>query len=125
MLDRDSVDIVNFIDTPIKTFNETGVLLDTQMDFDAVVLATGFDSFSGSWVLSVDFASWSRLVQFFPSRLFKMGLRNRDGQDIRHVWQDGIRTYLGTTFHGFPNTFMVYSPQGKTSSLDLRCGPKD
>jgi cation diffusion facilitator CzcD-associated flavoprotein CzcO len=48
MLDADNVDIVSLIDTPIQTFNETGIKLDRQMDFDVVVLATGFDSFSGS-----------------------------------------------------------------------------
>ncbi|KAI1622207.1 hypothetical protein EDD37DRAFT_594245 [Exophiala viscosa] len=95
MLDRDNVDVISLAETSIKTFNETGILLDRQMDFDVVVLATGFDSFSGS--------------------LFKMGLRSRDGQDIRHVWQDGIKTYLGMTFHGFPNTFMVYSPHAPTA----------
>jgi cation diffusion facilitator CzcD-associated flavoprotein CzcO len=50
MLDRPNVDIVNLNETPLKTFNETGMLLEDgqQLDFDVVVLATGFDSFSGS-----------------------------------------------------------------------------
>ena len=50
MLDRSNVEIVNLNDEPLKTFNETGMLLEggKQMDFDVVVLATGFDSFSGS-----------------------------------------------------------------------------
>jgi cation diffusion facilitator CzcD-associated flavoprotein CzcO len=50
MLDRPNVDIVNLNQAPLKTFNESGMLLegDQQLDFDVVVLATGFDSFSGS-----------------------------------------------------------------------------
>jgi cation diffusion facilitator CzcD-associated flavoprotein CzcO len=50
MLDRDNVEIINMNETPLKEFNEKGMLLegDRQMDFDVVVLATGFDSFSGS-----------------------------------------------------------------------------
>lgn len=39
-----------------------------------------------------------------------MGLKNRDGVDIRDYWKNGIRAYLGTTMAGFPNTYMVYTP---------------
>lgn len=39
-----------------------------------------------------------------------MGLKNRDGVDIRDCWKDGIRAYLGVSTAGFPNTFMVYTP---------------
>lgn len=95
MLDRDNVEIVNLYEDPIKTFSTSGITLSNrkELSFDAIILATGFDSFSGS--------------------LFRMGLRSKDNQDIRHVWQDGIRTHLGMTFHGFPNMFMVYTPHGK------------
>lgn len=48
MLDRDNVDIISLSETPIKAFNESGIMLNRQMDFDVIVLATGFDSFSGS-----------------------------------------------------------------------------
>ncbi len=41
-----------------------------------------------------------------------MGLKSKDGVNIKDVWKDGIRTYLGMTFNGFPNTFMVYTPHG-------------
>lgn len=49
-LDRDNVDIVSMKETPIKTFNGSGMLLSNgqQLDFDAVILATGFDSFTGA-----------------------------------------------------------------------------
>ncbi|OQV02264.1 hypothetical protein CLAIMM_07495 [Cladophialophora immunda] len=75
-LDQDNVEIINIIDNPMKTFNETGILMEdgTQLDFDVVILATGFDSFSGS--------------------VTKMGLKNKDGVDIKDIWKDGIRTYL-------------------------------
>lgn len=43
-----------------------------------------------------------------------MGLKNKDGVDIKDVWKDGIRTYLGMTFNGFPNAFMIYTPHGMT-----------
>ena len=48
-----------------------------------------------------------------------MGLKNKDGVDIKDVWRDGIRTYLGMTFNGFPNCFMVYTPHGTAMSAPL------
>ena len=41
-----------------------------------------------------------------------MGLKNKDGVDMKELWKDGVFTYLGMLFSGFPNTFMVYSPHG-------------
>lgn len=53
-------------------------------------------------------------------RLTQMGLKSKDGLDIKDVWKDGIRTYLGMTINGFPNCFMVYTPHGKTPHVPLR-----
>lgn len=49
-LDMKHVTIADIKKNPIKTFTETGIILEdgTSEDFDVVVLATGFDSFSGS-----------------------------------------------------------------------------
>jgi hypothetical protein len=41
-----------------------------------------------------------------------MGLKSKDGVDMKELWKDGVGTYLGMLINGFPNTFMVYSPQG-------------
>lgn len=51
-LDMKHVDIVNLNDAPIKTFTETGIVTadGVSRDFDIVILATGFDSFTGSYV---------------------------------------------------------------------------
>lgn len=50
MVDKPWVDVVNTNETPSKQFNETGIEMDdgTQIDFDVLILATGFDAFSGS-----------------------------------------------------------------------------
>ena len=50
MVDKDSVDVVNLNDTPIKTFTEKGIKFEdgTEEQFDVMILATGFDSFSGA-----------------------------------------------------------------------------
>ncbi|KAK3044397.1 hypothetical protein LTS18_001394, partial [Coniosporium uncinatum] len=37
------------------------------------------------------------------------------GTDLADIWKDGIRSYLGLTIAGFPNAFMVYSPQAPTA----------
>ncbi|KAH6988314.1 hypothetical protein BKA56DRAFT_477622 [Ilyonectria sp. MPI-CAGE-AT-0026] len=95
MLDKPSVDIVNLNENTISSFTETGIKFQdgTESDFDYVILATGFDSFTGS--------------------VANMGLKSKDGRDIKSIWsEDGIATYLGMTIRGFPNCFMSYSPQG-------------
>lgn len=55
-----------------------------------------------------------------------MGLKNKDGVDMKDLWRDnGITSYLGMTFAGFPNAFMVYSPHGKPLPIPsalLLCG---
>ncbi|KAF2640036.1 FAD/NAD(P)-binding domain-containing protein [Massarina eburnea CBS 473.64] len=101
VLDQPNVDIVDLNKNPIDTFTEKGLKVAGEDDgggereFDVVVCATGFDSFTGS--------------------LTHMGLKNKDGIDIKDVWSDGVRTYLGMMMHGFPNAFMVYSPQAPTA----------
>jgi cation diffusion facilitator CzcD-associated flavoprotein CzcO len=98
VLNRENVDIVDIRKHPIVSFSESGLQLHGEgeaREFDYVVCATGFDSFSGS--------------------LTNMGLKSKDGVDIKEVWKDGIRTYLGMMFNGFPNAFMVYSPQAPTA----------
>lgn len=46
-----------------------------------------------------------------------MGLLNKDGVELKELWQDGIKSYLGILINGFPNAFMVYSPHGTKRSL--------
>lgn len=49
-LDQDNVEIVNLNERPLQRFNEKGMVMEDgkQVDLDIVILATGFDSFSGS-----------------------------------------------------------------------------
>jgi len=50
MLDQDHVDIVDLNINPIKTFTEKGIMFRNgkEVEFDYVILATGFESFTGS-----------------------------------------------------------------------------
>jgi len=97
ILDQPNVEIVDLTKAPLETFTETGMRTEDgkEYDFDYVVLATGFDSFTGS--------------------MSNMGLKNKDGVDIKDAWSKGISTYLGMLINGFPNAFMVYSPQSPTA----------
>ena len=63
----------------------------TSHEFDAIVMATGFDAMTGAMV-AVD-------------------IEGRDGVDLRERWALGPRTYLGVMSTGFPNMFMVTGPQ--------------
>jgi cation diffusion facilitator CzcD-associated flavoprotein CzcO len=45
-------------------------------------------------------------------RLTNMGLKNKAGVDIKDYWADGVKTYLGMMFNGFPNAFTCYTPHG-------------
>lgn len=49
-MDQENVNIVDLNANGFKQFNEKGIQMvdGTQLDFDVIVLATGFDSFSGS-----------------------------------------------------------------------------
>jgi cation diffusion facilitator CzcD-associated flavoprotein CzcO len=50
MLDQPHVDIVDLNEAPIETFTKTGIKFGdgSEKDFDFVILATGFESFTGS-----------------------------------------------------------------------------
>lgn len=98
VLNQDNVDIVDLNKNPIDSFTESGLRLgseDQDRKYDYIVCATGFDSFTGS--------------------LTNMGLKSKDGVDIKDVWSNGVRTYLGMMISGFPNAFMIYSPQAPTA----------
>ena len=55
--------------------------------------------------------------------LTSLGIKNKDGVDIKDCWKDGVHTYLGMQVSGFPNMFMVYSPQGKSPSTPSHTTP--
>ena len=99
MIDRDNVSVVNLKTTPIVEFTETGIQTGGEagkhLDFDIVILATGYDAVTGS--------------------LMDMGLVDTCGTPLREKWAKGTYTYLGLTISQMPNLFMVYSPQAPTS----------
>lgn len=97
-MDRENVKIVNLRTNDIESFNENGIKTQdgTQHDFDVIVLATGFDNYTGAF--------------------HTMGLKQKDtGKDLSDIWKDGVKTCCGLMTTGYPNMWMVYGPQGKSS----------
>jgi cation diffusion facilitator CzcD-associated flavoprotein CzcO len=89
---RDNVTLVDVRKAPITEVTETGLrTVENSYDLDVIVLALGFDSFTGP--------------------LLRLGITGRDGLSLDAAWSDGPRTYLGLASHGFPNLFMIAGPQ--------------
>jgi cyclohexanone monooxygenase len=88
---RDNVELVDLHAAPIVTFNATGIATSArQHDFDAIVLATGFDAMTGA--------------------IDRIDIRGRNDVRIKDHWAEGPRTYLGLMIAGFPNMFTITGP---------------
>ena len=100
VLNQSNVFIHDLSAVPLKSFYEKGLVTsnDKLHEFDAIVLATGFESYPGS--------------------LTSVGLKDKDGVELTSLWEGGISTYLGITISGFPNLFMAYTPQGPATSAN-------
>ncbi len=91
---RGNVDLVLLKENPIKEFTETGVVTaEGELEFDTIILATGFDAFTGA--------------------LTRMDIRGLGGQTLRDKWKDGPHTFRGIQVAGFPNFFILGGPHGK------------
>ncbi len=88
---RDNVELVDVRQDPIATITPDGMRTQNRhFKFDIIVLATGFDAFTGP-MKAID-------------------LLNGAGEHIMDRWQNGPRTYLGIMTSGFPNLFQVTGP---------------
>jgi len=89
---RDNVELVDAAETPIVRITPTG--LDTSagsFEFDVIVYATGFDSFTGA--------------------LDQIDIQGSRGGRLRDKWAAGPVTYRGLMISGFPNFLMLMGPQ--------------
>lgn len=96
VVDQDHVDIIDVNEHPIQEVTETG--LKTSKGFvevDVIVLATGFDSVTGS--------------------LGQLNIQSVNGGTIADHWKDGLKTSMGIALPGFPNMFFLYGPQAPTA----------
>lgn len=94
-----SADNVNIIDVnahPILEVKENGLVTDQGLqEIDVLILATGFDSVTGS--------------------LAQLNIQNAKGETIGDHWKDGCKTSMGIAIPGFPNMFFCYGPQAPTA----------
>ncbi|MEE2033323.1 flavin-containing monooxygenase [Rhodococcus chondri] len=86
---RDNVELVDLRKKELDGFTEKGMRLadGTDYEFDAIVLATGFDAFTGAFST--------------------MDIRGRQGRSLNEAWSEGPKTHLGLGTAGFPNMFII------------------
>jgi cyclohexanone monooxygenase len=88
---RENVALVDLKDDPIDTVEPAGIRTSTGLhQVDVIVLATGFDAVTGSF-LAIDICG-------------------SGGVSLRDAWAGGPRTYLGMAVAGFPNLFLISGP---------------
>ena len=96
VVSEDKVDIVDVNKNPIIEVTPTGLRTTAgTVDVDAIILATGFDSVTGS--------------------LGQLNIRGTHGKTIGEHWADGTRTSIGIAIPKFPNMFFLYGPQAPTA----------
>lgn len=96
-----SLDHVEITNSGIAEITETGIRTKDgkTREFDVIAMCTGYDAVTGG--------------------LRTMGIKGRGGIDLDQKWEDGVVTHLGMSVGDFPNFWMVYGPQGKSSSRRL------
>jgi cation diffusion facilitator CzcD-associated flavoprotein CzcO len=88
---RDNVELVDIVETPIERITPNGIKTSTQeYAFDIIIFATGFDAITGAFD--------------------KIDFRGVDGIRLKDKWKSGPQTYLGLMVDGFPNMMMLMGP---------------
>ena len=89
---RSNVELVDAVETPIVRVTPKGLeTSDRAFEFDVIVYATGFDSFTGA--------------------LDQIDIQGSGGERLRNKWAAGPVTYLGLMIGEFPNLLMLMGPQ--------------
>lgn len=96
---RENVKLVDINDRePIVEFTETGIhTTENEYEFDIVVLATGFQAYTGA-------------QEALP-------IRGRNGLLLRDKWDAVSSSILGVFVAEFPNLFMITGPQAPFANL--------
>lgn len=88
---RENVVLRDLRRTPLQRITCAGVeLSDGVVPLDVLVLATGFDAMTGSFL--------------------RIAIRNGEGKTLKEKWAEGPRTYLGVMSADFPNLFLIAGP---------------
>jgi cyclohexanone monooxygenase len=87
-----NVHLVDLLESPMKTITPTGFSTEAgDYEVDVIVYATGYDAFTGTFK--------------------NMDVIGENSANLRDVWSEGAKTYMGTMSVGFPNLFIVTGPQ--------------
>lgn len=90
------VEITDVNANPIEEVKAEGIVTPKGLrEFDILVLATGFDSVTGS--------------------LAQLNIQDTEGRTIGEHWKNGTKTSMGIAIPGFPNMFFCYGPQAPTA----------
>lgn len=97
VFNQNNVDIINVRRSPIVEITESGIRTEQEgiIEFDVIVLATGFDSITGG-ILNIEIV-------------------NEDGKKLEDKWKDGAWTNLGLSTADYPNMYFLYGPQAPTA----------
>ena len=97
---QDNVDIVDLNSSPLIEITENGVrtLNEGLVECDILILATGFDSMTGSYT--------------------RIDIQGTNGRSIKEEWATGVHTFLGMAVHHFPNMLCMYGPQAPASTAN-------
>lgn len=89
---RPNVSLVSLREEPITTMTADSIVTEAgSYEVDAIVLAIGFDAFTGP--------------------LYGLNVTTPDHGRLQDAWTAGPRTFLGVMTTGFPNFFMIAGPQ--------------
>jgi cation diffusion facilitator CzcD-associated flavoprotein CzcO/acetyl esterase/lipase len=100
---QSNVKLVDVNKAPITAIIPSGLTTyDDEHEFDVLVLATGFDAFTGP--------------------LIRMGITGRDGVKLEDYWAQGAKTYLGLMIPNFPNLFIPVGPQSAATHVNNPLG---
>jgi cation diffusion facilitator CzcD-associated flavoprotein CzcO/acetyl esterase/lipase len=103
---QSNVDLVDARSAPIEEITPGGIRTrQATYEFDAIVLATGFDAITGP--------------------LFGLNLTGRQGITLEKKWANGPTTYLGIQIAEFPNFFMITGPQSAASQYNIPLAIED
>lgn len=94
-----NVDTVDVKKTPIVGITPKGIKTSdgTELEFDVIILATGFDAGSGA--------------------LTRINIEGRGGRKLKEDWGKDIRTTMGLQVHGYPNLFTTAAPLAPSAAL--------
>jgi cation diffusion facilitator CzcD-associated flavoprotein CzcO len=100
---QSNVELVDIKATPIEMVTASGLkTTEKEYEFDMLLLATGFDTVTGS--------------------LDRIEIRGSGGVALKEKWVDGPKTYLGMGSSGFPNMFTVVGPHNGATFCNIpRC----